>query len=45
MRDSMLVRLSREAYEELVHRFPRLAITLTRTIIDRLRQTFRPHAR
>lgn len=45
MRDSMLVRLSREAYEELVHRFPRLAITLTRTIIDRLRQTFRPQAR
>ena len=45
MRDSVLVRFSREAYEELVRQFPRLAISLTRVIIDRLRQTFRPQAR
>ncbi len=45
MRDSVLVRFSRDAYEELVRRFPRLAITLTRVIVDRLRHTFRPQAR
>lgn len=45
MRDSVLVRFSRAAYEDLVRQFPHLAITLTRVIIDRLRQTFRPQAR
>jgi NTE family protein len=36
-RDSVLARLSRAAFEEIAHRDPQLALTLTRLLADRLR--------
>lgn len=45
IRDSMLVRLTRAAYEEIVDRQPHLAIRLTRLMIDRLKSAGDPHTR
>lgn len=45
IRDSVLVRLSRAAYEDIVDRHPHLAIGVTRLMIDRLKSAADPQAR